>query len=74
MGYVPMTCHICEGPADLSKYEIEQGDMLPNSEAQGRVEWMTERVGITETNGPSAQWDRGADDPDPVVRKAGSGK
>ncbi len=69
-----MLCHICEGPADLSTYEIEEGDVLPNSQAQGRVEWMMECVGITETNGPSAQWAAGLEFAEPVVRIAGSGR
>ncbi len=68
MGYVPITCHICEGPADLSTYDTEEGDELPNSPAQGRVEWMLERIGILEASDLSSLWGFDDEVKSPVVR------
>ena len=59
MGYVPMTCHICEGPADCSPDQLEddlpddQGG-LPEVVRSGLTRWLCDMLGITESAGPSA--------------------
>ena len=73
MGYVPITCHICEGPAGLDAYELEE-DLpvekggLPEALRKGPTRWLCEVVGVTENAGPSAVWACGSDEPEPVVR------
>ena len=57
MGYVPIVCHICEGPLDFPGYELKQDANLQppycwTTEAvrKGRVHWLLEAVGVTENN------------------------
>ena len=73
MGYVPMTCHICEGPGDCSPDQLEddlpvdQGG-LPEVVRSGPTSWLCDMLGITESAGPSAVGQLGSADPVPVVR------
>ena len=76
MGYVPITCHVCEGPSDLDADQLEE-DLpveeggLPEALRKGPTRWLCEIVGVTETAGPSAVWACSSADPEPVVRLQG---
>ena len=70
MGYVSSSCAICEGPADLEQWAIDSEDEYSDFSTQAdreRVTWMLDRIGVTETEGPSAVWRVGQELPDSVV-------
>ena len=69
MGYVSTCCAICQGPADLEQWAVEEEDspQFPTQADRERVTWMLDRIGLTETEGPSAFWRVGQEFPDSVV-------
>ena len=67
MGNVPIFCHICEGPADVSAYGCCEGEPLANSDDQRRVSWMSDLLGLTEPGELSAVWEATSREPITVL-------
>ena len=55
--FVPIHCHICEGPADLWCHGRFESNALSDRETIRRVSWMLDLIGLTDNDGPSALCD-----------------